>query len=180
MIQNLFGTYLYGEGFDAATNVFAVNADIDIYFENITFREALNNLGSVCLADWHVVSDKSLYWYSATNPDDAAFNIDVVAPDDSTTFDILADSLSISSDATAIVNKIQIIGGEEQTGKVTDTFVADGTQTLFGPLSKKPGSIWKVTWRDQTNVQQINWPSFVGYEPEDTLYADGGEFYNPH
>lgn len=176
IIQDLFGTYLVAEAFDAVTNVFAVNADVDMYFENITFREALNALGTVCQAEWHVAPDKSLYWYLQTNPEDATFNIDVVSPNGSTTFDVLADTLTVNSDATAIVNRIRVIGGEEQTDKVTDTFTASGIQSLFGPLTKKPGSIWKITWTNASGIQETNWPSRIGYEPEDQLSFDGGDY----
>ena len=109
-------------------------------------------------------------------PEDATFNIDVVSPNGSTTFDVLADTLTVNSDATAIVNRIRVIGGEEQTDKVTDTFTASGIQSLFGPLTKKPGSIWKITWTNASGIQETNWPSRIGYEPEDQLSFDGGDY----
>ena len=175
IIASLFSTYLSGEGFDAATNVSPVDTDVDIAFENITVRDALNQLASTIGAQWHVAPDKSLYWYSPTSPASAAFNIDVVSPNDSTTFDVLANSLQYGIDANTIVNSVRIIGGEEQSGKITDTFAADGVKDTFGPFTAKPGSVWRVTFYVGA-ILHTHFADSVGYEPGDSLEVDGGAY----
>jgi hypothetical protein len=180
ILNDLFDRYLSTEGFDENTNVTEVDSDVDVFFENITFREALNTLAATAKANWHVAPDKSLYWYSPTAPANAAFNIDVVAPNDSTTFDVLTDSLRYSSDASTIVNRVRIIGGEESGAKTSNLFDADGTASRFGPLTYKPGSIWLISYivdDDGDDVTRYAYPTAIGFEPEDSLFDDGGFFY---
>lgn len=175
IIRDLFDRYLATDDFDVFSEVGTVDSDIDIFFENVTFREALNTLAATAKANWHVAPDKTVYWYSPISPANAAFTIDTVSPNNSTTFDVLADTLQYAVDATTIVNRVRIIGGEEQVGKYIETFGTDGTQRRFGPLAQKPGSIWLVTYVI-SGVTQYAYASNIGYQPEDNFITDGGDF----
>jgi len=179
IISDLFGTYLPYEGFDAATNAYTVDSDVDIYFDNITLREALNRLATTAGAAWFIAPDKSIYWYDPVAPGAAAFDVDVVTPNNTSSFDVLAGSLTYGTDATAIVNKIRVIGGEEVGAKVSDVFVANGTQDTFGPLTYKPGTFVGITYwvDDGGTVKRFQYPSFIGYESEGaTLAVNGGDY----
>lgn len=180
IIASLFTTYLSsdtsGFSWDASTNITTITSDIDIYFENITLRDALNKLAALCGTQWHVSPEKELYWYDPTAPDDAAFNIDSVSPNGSTSFDVLADSVRYGTDATGIVNQVRVIGGEELNALVTDEFAADGVLETFGPFTEKPGSVFSVTFTNVGGVEQTQMPSQIGYRPGDSLSYDGGDF----
>lgn len=175
ILYDLFDTYLQVEGFDVTTDIVSVDEDVDITFENVTMRKVLDLLAETVGAKWHIGPNKSLYWYAPSEPDDAAFDIDVVAPDEINTYDVLAGSLSVSTDAGVIINRARIFGGEELTDKVTDTFAADGATDTFGPFTYKPGTVWKVTFT-MAGVLHTNFADRIGYEPEDSLSIDGGDF----
>lgn len=178
IIGDLFGTYLPTEFFDDASNTNVVDGDIDIYFENITLREALNRLATTAGAAWHIAADKSIYWYDPVTPGNSAFDIDTVSPNNTSSFDVL--SLNYGTDATAIVNRVRVIGGEEVGAKVTDTFEANGEQDTFGPLTQKPGTFAGITYyvtEGMTTEQRFVYPSFIGYEAEGaTLSVNGGDY----
>lgn len=180
IVDDLFDRYLPDEGFDTFSELTTVDNDVDVFFENITFREALNTLAAAAKANWHVAPDKTVYWYSPTAPGNATFNIDVVSPNNTTSFDVLADSLQYAVDASTIVNRVRIIGGEEDGTKVSNVYDADGTQSRFGPLSYKPGSIWRISYSIDDggggDLTRYVYPSSIGYEPEDSLVVDGGDY----
>lgn len=176
ILSALFSTYLPSDGFDIVTNVVSINDDLDVAFENVTLRDALNQLAALSGAQWHISPTKALYWYSPTAPANAAFDIDSVTPNDSTTFDVLADSLRYGTDATTIINRCTVVGGEELGVKITDVFVADGTQDTFGPLSQKPGRGHLVTWTLPSDIVRYNGASTIGYRPAELggVSEDGG------
>ena len=180
ILADLFSTYLTSEGFDTSTSVSTVRADIDINFEQITLREALNDLAARAGANWHIAPNKDVYWYEPTAPAAAAFNIDTASPDDVTSFNALEGSIKRVIDSTQILNRIRIIGAEAaSTVLQTDTFAANGTDSVFGPLTKKPNSLWHVSYvvEDGGSGTTVNaYASQIGIAPGDSLLTDGGTF----
>jgi len=179
IVASLFSVYLSGEGFDAATNVSTVRADIDINFEEITLREALNTLAGRANAAWHIAPDKSLYWYAPSSPAAAAFDISQT-PDNTTTFGALENSVKRSVDASQIINRVRVIGSESKsTALQVDSWTANGVDSVFGPLTKKPHTLWLVQYTVEPGGTPTNvsaYASQIGIEPDDQLLADGGTF----
>lgn len=176
IIADLFSTYLAGEGFDTNTNVSTVNADLDIAFYRLTLREALNQLAARVDAQWYIAPDKKLTWKAFAGFPNAAFNIDTVSPNDSTTFDVAYSSLRRQVDASTIINKVVIVGGDSKSGaRQQDTFAANGTTDTFGPLTQAPHSIWSVDYW-LAGGRWIRYSTNIGYEPGDKLISEGGEF----
>lgn len=174
IIAGLFTDYLSSEGFDDATNVTNVKDDLDIYFDNVTFREALDQLAAVCGTDWHVAPDKSLYWYATGSPADAAFNIDTVSPNDSTTFDVLANSVEFVNDESTIINQATVVGGERLMNKTTDTFVTTSGKEYYS-LSAKLNTVDLVQYTIGGTVHYAH-SEDVGFEPGDKLRFAGGNY----
>lgn len=174
IVASLFGE-INTEGFDAVTNVTNVRQDIDISFEEITLREALNELAARAGANWHIAPDKKVYWYAPASPANAAFDIDTDSPNGSTTFNVLEGTLKKSIDSSQIVNRVRVIGAEAAvTVLQTDTFTGDGVTDKVGPLTKNPHSIFSVDyWLN--GGRYIRHTSNIGYESNgDKLFADGG------
>lgn len=173
ILSDLFSRYLSADGFDAATNVSTVASGLDIYFERVTLRAALNQLAEVVGADWHIAPDKSLYWYATNSPADAAFNIDTVSPNNTTTFDVLRDSVEVSTDEAQIINRATVIGGDRVLPGTTDVFAANGTASKW-LLTNKPNSIEYVTYLIGGTAYYAR-SSDIGIAPGDSLRFEGGE-----
>jgi len=175
IINDLFSTYLSGDSFDASSNVTSQFDDVDMVFESISLREALNQLAAGVSANWHVDPSKAIYWYAPSAPDNATFDIDTVSPDGVNSFDVLANSVKVDLDATEIVNQAIIVGGFAQSGTLqTDTFTAEEDKITYGPLTKAPSSMWLVTWTDNQDVNWSAYASDIGIYPHDELRVDGG------
>ena len=179
ILSNLFNIYFTSDGFDAATNVNSQYDDVDIYFDHITFREALDQLASAVNAQWHMAPNKALYWYAEVDPANAAFNIDTVAPNDSTTFDVLTNSLRVTQDSMEIVNRITVIGGWQQSGtKQVDLFDSSDAQIVYGPLTNPPSSMWAITFIDSNDVTRTAYASDIGIYPQQVVDDDGNTVYD--
>jgi len=174
IIADLFSRYLSSDGFDSATEVTNVKDDLDIFFENISFREALNQLAGICGADWHVAPDKSLYWYATDAPADAAFTIDTVNPNNSTTFDVLANTVDILVDEATIINRATVVGGERLLPGTSDVFAVDGTKFRYS-LSAKPNSINFISYVIGGTAYYAR-SEDIGFEPGDEFAYDGGNY----
>lgn len=174
IIADLFSRYLSSDGFDATTEVDNVKDDIDIYFENITLREALDQLAAISGADWHIAPNKDLYWYATDSPGNAAFDIDTVTPNDSTEFDVLANSITVNVDETTIINRVNVVGGERLIGLQSDEFGTDGTKFRFG-LSQKISSVDFISYFIN-GVAHYARSQDVGFEPEDSHRYAGGDY----
>lgn len=178
IVWSLFDGYLNGEGFDASSHVANLSPDIDIAVEEITLREALNQLAARVGANWHIAPNKAVYWYSPSAPAAAAFNISQT-PNGSTTFAPLEGTLKRSIDASQIINRVRVIGSENaSTALQTDMWTANGTDNKFGPLTKKPHSLWLVQYTVHVGGNDVNvsaYASQIGIEPNDKLLIDGGE-----
>jgi len=173
IVANLFS--LYTTGFDAATFVTQLDADLDIDFTNISLRDALDKLADQVGATWFINAAKKVYWFLTTNPATANFSIDTSSPNNTTSFDILRNSLKYAIDASSIVNRITVNEGTKSTGtKITDTFTGDGTNKGFGNLTQVVDSILYVDFTDTADNHYTTYGSFIGYEPDDKLISEGG------
>lgn len=185
IVDNLFDTYLPDDGFDSTTNVATQYDDVDIVFDYVTLREALDQLADQVKAQWHVDPDKSIYWYGVIDPGAAAFDIDTVSPNNSSTFDVLADSLKATTDSLEIVNKLQIIGGYQVAGTLqTDTFTGVADEFIYGPLTQIPSSMWSISFTDETDTAYTLYASDIGTYPStivdddgNPVYVDDGDYY---
>ena len=176
IIDDIFDTYLSTEGFTYGASVAAVKNDIDISFDKVTIRQALNQLADIAGATWYMGPDKLLYWNSNTGFGSGAFNIDTDAPNDSTTFDVAFGSIARTVDESQIVNKVTVYGGESASGtKQTDTFAANGTKFSFGPLTQSVSAMWSVTYTIGAVTDTV-YATNIGYAPYGTLAADGGSY----
>lgn len=176
ILDDLFTTYLPGEGFDVSTYVSTLNSDLDISFNGITLREVLNTLADRVEATWYVNPSKQLVWRAASGFSAASFNIDTVAPNNSTTFSPAFGSLRRQIDESGIVNKVIVTGGNvASTTRLQETFAADGVSNTFGPLVNPPHSIWKVDYYINGG-RYIRYTTNIGYEPADKLFAEGGSY----
>ena len=179
-INFLFGTYLPGEGFDYTSQINShYNGVIKINFDNVSLREALNKLAEYTKAQWHVSPTKVLYYYSETDPSAAAFNIDTVAPNNSTTFDVLAKSLRATTDSIEIVNKVVVVGGTGQSRtRYADAFTQDTLVIVYGPLTKEPSAFYSVTYTTSDNVVHTVFADQIGIYPQETT-DDLGNIITP-
>lgn len=180
IISTLFGLYLSGEGFSVGDHTQQIRADIDINFEEVTFREALNELAARAGAKWHIGPDGKVYWYSIDTPADAPFDISQT-PNNTTTFAPLESTLKRSVDSSQIINRVRVIGAEAaSTVLQVDQWTANGSDDTFGPLTKKPHSIWLVEYTVDTgggNLVNVSaYASQIGIAPGDALIADGGTY----
>lgn len=179
ILGNLFSFYFASDGFDASTHVTSQYDDVDIYFDHISFREALEQLATITKANWHIAPDKSLYWYAEVDPDDAAFSIDTVAPNDSTTFDVLTNSLKVTQDSMEIVNRITVIGGWQQSGtKQIDLLTASSSELIYGPLTQPPSAMWAITFVDSNDVVRTAYANDIGIYPVTVLDDDSTTVYD--
>jgi hypothetical protein len=180
IIDFLFDTYLPGEGFDYNSQIVSHYTDvIDIYFDNISLRETLNKLAEYTKAEWHVSAAKVLYYYGVSDPSNAAFNIDTVSPNDSTTFDVLANSLRATTDSIEIVNRVIVIGGMGQSrARQVDTFTQDALVIVYGPLLKEPSALYSVTYTTNDNIVHTVYADQIGIYPQETT-DDQGNIITP-
>lgn len=174
IVQNIFISYLSSYSFDTSTDVATLDPDLDISFENISIRDALDMLASRTGANWYIKPNKSVYWFSPKNPQSAAFIISS-SPNDSTSFGFVDNSLSYSIDATTIINKVTISGGLKTSDtKQTDSIIAQASKAQ--KLTKIPASFQSVQYT--TNLgSYVSYGSFVGFEDQgDKLISDGGTY----
>ena len=179
-INFLFGTYLPGEGFDYTSQINShYNGVIKINFDNVSLREALNKLAEYTKAQWHVSPTKVLYYYNETDPSAAAFNIDTVSPNNSTTFDVLAKSLRATTDSIEIVNKVVVVGGTGQSRtRYADAFTQDTLVIVYGPLTKEPSAFYSVTYTTSDDIVHTVFADQIGIYPQETT-DDLGNIITP-
>lgn len=179
IIETLFDIYFFPENFDATTAVSQQYADVDVLFDHVTFREALDQLAGIVKAQWHLGPDKVFYWYAELDPDDAPFNIDTVSPDNVTSFDVLTNSLQATTDSLEIVNRLTVIGGWSTSGtKQVDVFPASSTETKYGPLTQPPSAMWSIHFIDSTDVERTAYASDIGIYPQQVTDDDGNPIYD--
>jgi hypothetical protein len=112
-----------------------------------------------------------------SSPAAAAFDISQT-PDNTTTFGALENSVKRSVDASQIINRVRVIGSESKsTALQVDSWTANGVDSVFGPLTKKPHTLWLVQYTVEPGGTPTNvsaYASQIGIEPDDQLLADGG------
>lgn len=173
IVTTLFTDYLAGNGF-TLTQVQYTRAGITIGFDRITLRQALNKLAEQVGAAWYIDPLKQIYWYNRWAPPLAAFNIDTAAPNNSTTYDVLAGSLQRTIDDTQAINRIEVFGKDIQGDLVSDSFTVTtpGVAQSFGPLTRPVHSLYILAgWTlISSSAPTTMMGSFIGYEPENVLY----------
>lgn len=176
IIDDLFTTYLGGEGFDTSTHVTSQGA-LEIAFEDVTLRDALNQLAAQMQADWFIAPDQSLYWFNPASPGNASFSIDTQSPDYSSSYPPLRASLQRSIDDIGIVNKVIVLGGFNDT-RTDETFTYVSGENTY-TLANTPKSIVQVkaTTTGAGPIPATPGSRRLGYSPEDSLVDDGGEAY---
>lgn len=176
IINDLFDTYLSGEGFITTNYVASLVNEIDISFERITLREALNQLADRVNASWFVAPDQNLHWNTYNGFGSAAFNIDTTAPNGTSTFDVAYNSLRRQVDTSNVVNRVSVVGGTSSAGvRQTDAFTGDGISDTFGPLSQPVNSMWSLVYTIGA-TSFSTYATNIGYEPEDKLAYEGGTY----
>lgn len=176
IISDLFGTYLAAESFTYSTYVANLANDIDISFERVTMRDALNQLADRCNASWFIAPDQSFHWNKYSSFSSAAFNIDTTSPNGSTTFSVGHNSMRRQVDTSNLVNRVSIIGGISSSGvRQTDTFTGDGSTDTFGPLTQPVNSMWSLVYTIGATAYST-YATNIGYEPQDRLAYEGGTF----
>ena len=176
IINDLFNTYLSGEGFITTNYVASLFNDIDISFERVTLREALNQLADRVNASWFISPDQNLHWDKYNGFGSAAFNINTTAPNGTTTFDVAYNSLRRQVDTSNVVNRVSVVGGTSSSGvRQTDTFTGDGTSDTFGPLSQPVNSMWSLVYTIGS-TSFSTYATNIGYEPEDKLAYENGTY----
>ncbi len=173
IVSSLFTDYLAGNGF-TLTQVQYTQAGITIGFDRITLRQALNKLAEQVGAAWYIDPLKGVYWYNRWSPPRSAFDIDTVAPNNSTTFDVLAGSFRRTIDDTRALNRIEVFGKDIQGALVSDSFsvTSAGVAQTFGPLTQPVHSLYVLEgWTlISSSAPTTMMGSFIGYEPEAVLY----------
>jgi uncharacterized protein YjbI with pentapeptide repeats len=175
ILSDIFSNYT--TGFDASTYVTQLDNDLDITFVNKTVRGALDQLAERVGATWYIDPEKNLHWFDADFPETAAFNIDTDSPDNSTTFNVLKDSIRYTVDTSNIINQVVINGGAKATQDAeTFSFSADSSKDTFGPVDEIIDTLHYVNYTDTDDNSYTVWGSFVGYAPTDKLRKDGGSY----
>lgn len=176
IISDLFSTYLASENFFYTDGVISVKTDIDISFDRISMRDALNQLAERCNAAWFIDPSQQFYWNKKTGFGAATFTIDTDSPNNITTFDVAYNSLRRQIDDSNIINKVTVVGGLTDSGaKQTDTFTGDGSKDTFGPLTKDVNSMWAITFTSGS-TSYSTYATNIGYEPQDKLAYEGGTY----
>lgn len=176
IVANLFSTYLSGEGFDATTNVNVQKTAMEIGFENVSLRAALNALAVRAGADWFIDGSKNLWWFNPTNPGNAAFSISSDSPNYSTSYPPLRGSVRRSVDTLNVANRIVVLGGYLDT-RTYENFTYRAGKSVYSVANKPIKSVVQVR-ANTTGVGPMPATSSdnrLGFAPKDKLIANGGE-----
>lgn len=176
IVANLFSTYLSGEGFDASTNVNAQKSAIEIGFENVSLRAALNALAVRAGADWFIDASKNLWWFNPASPGNAAFSISSDSPDYSASYPPLRGSIRRSVDTLNVANRIIVLGGYLDT-RTSENLTYRAGKSVYSVTNKPIKSVVQV--RANTTgagpLPATSGSNRLGFAPQDSLVADGGE-----
>lgn len=174
IINNLFTTYLFGQGFDSSSGVISQSSSVNISFVDVSLPEALEQLAKQVGANWFIQADKTLNWFDRDSGTAASFQISST-PNNVDKFGFLNNSLSYEVDSSTIINQVKIIAGVTSNGqKLTEYFTGDGTQKTFN-LTQIPNSVAYVGY-NAASANYVTYGSFIGYEPQDKLISKGGSF----
>jgi hypothetical protein len=176
IVANLFSTYLSGEGFDASTYVNAQKSAMEIGFENVSLRAALNALAVRAGADWFIDGSKNLWWFNPASPGAAAFSISSDSPDYSASYPPLRGSIRRSVDTLNVANRVIVLGGYLDT-RTSETFTYRAGKSVYTVANTPLKSVIQV--RANTTgagpLPATSGSNRLGFAPQDSLVADGGE-----
>jgi len=175
IVANLFSTYLNGEGFDAATNVNEQDLAVEIGFENVSLRAALNALAVRVGADWFIDGSKNIWWFNPASPGNAAFAISSDNPDYSATYPPLRGSIKRSVDTLNVCNSVIVMGGYVDY-RTDETFTYRTGKATYSTLYRPLKSVVQVRARttDVGPLPATSADTRLGIAPEDKLISDGG------
>jgi len=125
IINDLFATYMVGM-YPMVYVEDGISHD-RITFNQVKLRDVLDTLSNLSGYDWYVDYNKQLHYFS-TEITAAPFNVST-SPDNVTTFPIF--DLQYQSDATAIINRVTVIGGTYLSDDASWEFASDGLNTLI-------------------------------------------------
>ena len=109
IIEDLFDTYLTGEGYDGVTCVNALTTHDRIRFNRVTLTQALQILAEIGAGDWYITPGKVLcYFSSADGFGSSPFTLSD-EPDLVASFPYGA--LEINKDGASVANRIEVVGG---------------------------------------------------------------------
>ncbi len=169
IVTSLIDTYLAGEGFTKSQIQFT-QSNITIAFENLTLRQALNKLADQVGAAWTVTANKGFYWFNKWKAYPAAFNINTVSPDNSTTYTVLKDSLKRQIDDQSAINRVTVVGANLQGGYTREDFTVGNDDRQWGPTEYAIHSFVQVTVEDtEGNTRAVFSGDQIGYEPDAIL-----------
>lgn len=174
IINNLFTTYLSGQGFNSTSGIISQSSAVNISFVDVSLSEALEQLAKQVGANWFIQADKVLNWFNRDSGTAASFQISS-SPNNVDKFGFINNSLSYDVDSSTIINQVKIIAGVTSNGqKLTEYFTGDGTKKTFN-LTQIPNSVAYVGY-NAASANYVTYGSFIGYEPQDKLISKGGSF----
>jgi hypothetical protein len=176
IVANLFSTYLSGEGFNASTYVNAQKLAMEIGFENVSLRAALNALAVRAGADWFIDGSKNLWWFNPASPGNAAFSISSDSPDYSTSYPPLRGSIRRSVDTLNVANRVIVLGGYLDT-RTSETFIYRAGKSVYTVANTPIQSVVQVRANTTSAgpLPATSGGNRLGFAPQDSLVADGGE-----
>lgn len=176
IVADLFSTYLSGEGFDASTYVTDQASAVEIGYQNVTMRAALNALAVRVGADWYIDPNKNVRWFDPASPGAAAFEIDSESPNWSTSYPPLRNSVRRTVDVLNVVNYVEVVGGYREV-RTTETLTYRAGAATYSLVNTPIKNVVQVS-ANTTGAGPLpatNASNRLGYAPEDSLVQDGGE-----
>lgn len=179
ILINLFSSFLPFDAGFSFSSTRTLKLSCTIAFDNVTLKEAIDQLAKLSGANWFIKPNKDVYWFAPSLPDKVSFKISST-PDNTTSFGFLRNSLHYSLDSNTIINQVKVVNGYQSTGiKQTDIFTGNGTTKTF-VLTSKADTILFVGFNDGIG-NYVTYGSFVGVTP-DKLVSQGGTkrvIFNP-
>jgi hypothetical protein len=171
ILISLFNTFLPSAAGFIFDSTRTIKISTTITFDNVTLRDAIDQLAKLVKASWFIKPNKDVYWFAPTLPDKVDYIISS-SPDDIIKFGFLDGSLQYSLDSSTIINQVKIINGYKSTGiKNIDIFTGDGTTKTF-KLTEKVDSVLSAYYATGV-ANYTTYGSFIGYTP-DKLVSQGG------
>lgn len=179
ILISLFNSFLpFDAGFSfESTRTLKLSCTIN--FDNVTLKDAIDQLAKLSGANWFIKPNKDVYWFAPTLPDKVSFVISS-NPNNTTSFGFLNNSLQYSLDSNTIINQVKVVNGYQSTGtKQIDIFTGDGSTKTY-TLTSKADSILSVYYNDGSS-NYTTYGSFVGYTPDKLISLGGNKLvvFNP-
>ena len=179
ILISLFNTFLPFDAGFSFSSTRTLKLSCTIAFDNVTLKDAIDQLAKLSGANWFIKPNKDVYWFAPTLPDKVSFTISS-NPNNTTSFGFLNNSLQYSLDSNTIINQVKVINGYQSTGtKQTDIFTGNGSTKTY-TLTSKADSILSVYYNDGS-TNYVTYGSFVGYTPDKLISLGGNKLvvFNP-